>query len=225
VTPERVTAIVRSWVRTYTRHLPPHAAGRRIDELDSDLHEHVAQERAAGRSDAAIARQIASRALRGLPDDVLWRRHELLQQTPSTQEHRPMSRRAAATIVIATIAVLLVPAIAMATGSGADWGVLAFVLAALLVGATGVVVERLVRRPPELPGGAVLAAASLLAMVLGEVDDAPGLVGLGLLLLSIGRVSTRSVPRRRRRAMLCVTCSAQGSSNTSTTTWFRARAS
>lgn len=200
MSPERVAAAVRAWVRCYTRHLPPHAVERRTDELESDLHEHIGQERAAGRSDVAIASQIASRALRGLTDDVQWRRHELTHRPTSTKEHRPMSRRAMATIAAITVAVMLVPALGMATRSGADWGVFDFVLAALLVGGAGVVVERLARRPPGLVGGALLVAASIAAMVLGEADDAPGLVGLGLLLLlltfgSIAREYWRPSPR------------------------------
>lgn len=193
--PERVATAVRWWVRSYTRHLPAEAAERRLDELESDLHEHLAQERAAGRSDGAIAREIAARALRGVPDDVLWRRHELLQ-TPAP-ERRPMSRRAMGTIVAVVVIVLAFPAIGMITRTGVDWGVVDFVLAALLVGGAGVSSERLVRRPPGILGTSSLVAAGSTAMVLGEIDDAPGLVGLGMLLvlLTIARVVWRPVPR------------------------------
>lgn len=195
MTPERVAAAVTWWVRCYTRHLPPDAAERRLGELESDLHEHIAQERAAGRPDAAIAREVATRALRGAPDDVLWRRHEL-QRTPAF-EHGPMTRRAMGIIVAVVVVVLLLPAIGMVTRTGADWGVMDFVLAALLVGGAGVLLERVVRRPPGLLGISLLVAVGSAAMVLGELDDAPGLVGLGMLLvlLTIARGVWRPAPR------------------------------
>ena len=46
MTPERMAALVARWVRLYTRNVPPPIAERRIDEIDADLHDHVAHERA-----------------------------------------------------------------------------------------------------------------------------------------------------------------------------------
>ena len=48
MTPERMAGLVARWVRLYTRDLPAPVAQRRIDEIDADLHDHIAHERAAG---------------------------------------------------------------------------------------------------------------------------------------------------------------------------------
>ena len=73
MTPERAAAVVRRWVRFYTRGLPPAAARRRIEEIDADLHDHITHERAGGTGDRRIAIAVASRMLRGLPADAVWR--------------------------------------------------------------------------------------------------------------------------------------------------------
>jgi hypothetical protein len=74
MTPERVARLVAWWVRLYTRGLPD--AGRRIAELDADVHDHIAHERAAGTPDRTIALAVLSRLVRGLPADALWRRSQ-----------------------------------------------------------------------------------------------------------------------------------------------------
>jgi hypothetical protein len=48
MTPERMAELVARWVRVYTRNLPVPIARRRIDEIDADLHDHIAHERARG---------------------------------------------------------------------------------------------------------------------------------------------------------------------------------
>ena len=74
MTPERVARLVARWVRFYTRNLPPPVAQRRIGEIDADLHDHIAYERAHGTSDRRIALSILSRMARGLTADASWRR-------------------------------------------------------------------------------------------------------------------------------------------------------
>ena len=73
MTPERAAGLVALWVRSYTRGLPRRIAEERIAELDADLHDHIAHERARGSRDEAIARSVVSRMVRGLPADVWWR--------------------------------------------------------------------------------------------------------------------------------------------------------
>ncbi|GAB2756522.1 hypothetical protein [Amycolatopsis magusensis] len=75
MTPERAAALVGRWVRFYTRDLPTPIAERRIAELDADLHDHLAHERATGTGDSRIALGVLSRMLRGLPADYSWRSH------------------------------------------------------------------------------------------------------------------------------------------------------
>src|SRR4051812_39894732 len=65
------TTLVLAWCRWYTLGLP-HAEARR-SELESDLYEQAAEADAAGRSDARAAASAASRTLRGMPADFLWR--------------------------------------------------------------------------------------------------------------------------------------------------------
>ena len=73
MTPERMAALVARWVRFYTRDLPIPVAQRRADEIDADLHDHVAHERARGIGEQRIVLAIASRMLRGLAADAAWR--------------------------------------------------------------------------------------------------------------------------------------------------------
>ena len=70
MTPERMAELVARWVRLYTRNLPPPIARRRIDEIDADLHDHVAHERAHGTKDRRIALTIAARMIRGMAADA-----------------------------------------------------------------------------------------------------------------------------------------------------------
>ncbi len=70
MTPERMAELVARWVRLYTRSLPPAIAERRIDEIDADLHDHVAHERDHGTGERRIALSIVARMLRGLAADA-----------------------------------------------------------------------------------------------------------------------------------------------------------
>jgi hypothetical protein len=69
-----------------------------------------------------------------------------------------------------------------------DWGVADFVLAGLLLGGTGLLLELAARRPGNLAYQAAAAAIGVAAIVFGEADDAPGLVLFGLLLI-VGTVA------------------------------------
>lgn len=74
MTPERALRLVARWVRFYTRELPAPIAQRRVDEIDADLHDHLAYERTRGTSDRHIALSILSRMARGMSADASWRR-------------------------------------------------------------------------------------------------------------------------------------------------------
>jgi hypothetical protein len=43
-----MTGLAARWVRFYTRDLPAPVAARRVAEIDADLHDHIADERAHG---------------------------------------------------------------------------------------------------------------------------------------------------------------------------------
>jgi hypothetical protein len=76
MTPEWAARLVARWVRLYTRGLPDATARRRIAELDADVHDHIAHERAAGTDERRIALDVLARMARGLPADALWRRSQ-----------------------------------------------------------------------------------------------------------------------------------------------------
>jgi hypothetical protein len=179
VTPERMAELVARWVRLYTRNVPPSLAQRRIDEIDGDLHDHIAHERAHGTKDRRIAVSIAARMLRGLAADVSWRR-----QTGAKAAYRPGVR-----VAVATALILLVPLVAMQVTDEVDWGVADFVFAGALLGGTGLLLHRLAaRKAGNIAYQAVATAVGIAAIVLGEADDAPGLVLFGGLLI-VGTVA------------------------------------
>ena len=171
MTSERMAALVARWVRFYTRKLPPAVAERRIGEIDADLHDHVAHERERGVPESRIALGIAARMVRGLAADASWRRQELGRRSAL---YRP---------VRITACILLVLLVWMALSDGMNWGVFDFVFAAILLCGAGVLVELALRRPGNLVVRVITAAVGVAAVVLGELDDAPGLVGFGCLLI------------------------------------------
>ena len=75
MTPARAADLTTRWVRWYTRRLPEPVAGRRIDEITADLHDHIAHEQERGTSDRRIALSVLSRMVRGLAADASWRHH------------------------------------------------------------------------------------------------------------------------------------------------------
>ena len=189
MTPERVAGLVARWVRWYTRDLPPAIAERRIGEIDADLHDHIAHERAQGTEERRIALGIASRMARGIPADASWR---------STRKDRSMKslvRRPFVRVAVLTGLVLLVP-LALQPTDGADWGVFDFVFAAALLGGPGLLLEMAARRDSSVAHRVAAAAIGVAAIVFGELDDAPGLVLFGLLLI-LGSVALTVRTARR----------------------------
>lgn len=173
MTPERMAELVARWVRFYTRNLPPPIAQRRIGEIDADLHDHIAHERGHGTGDRRIALGIAGRMLRGLAADVSWRGHTIAH-----------SRRPVVRVALATALILLVPLVAMQITDEVDWSLADFVLAGALLGGTGLLLHGLAtRKAGNMAYRAVATAIGVAAIVLGEADDAPGLVLFGGLLI------------------------------------------
>ena len=92
MTPERMAELVARWVRFYTRDLPTPIAERRIDEVDADVHDHIAHERAHGTGDRRIALSILSRMVRGLAADTSWRGGHDKQKTAYRSARRGRAR-------------------------------------------------------------------------------------------------------------------------------------
>ena len=188
MTPERMAELVARWVRFYTRQLPPPIAQRRIDEIDADLHDHIAHERDHGSKDRRIALSIAARMVRGLAADASWRR--TIAQSSTRKDVMKISKpahRSAARVALVTACILLLPLVAMQFTDEVDWGLADFVIAGVLLGGSGLLLE-LAARKPNIAYRVAAAAIGVAAIVLGEADDAPGLVLFGGLLI-VGTVA------------------------------------
>jgi hypothetical protein len=179
MTPERMAGLVARWVRFYTRDLPPPIAERRKDEIDADLHDHIAHERAHGTSDRRIALGVLSRMVRGLAADASWRG----QHSKAKTAYRPAVR-----IAFATAFILLLLLVAMQITDEVDWGLADFVFAGALLGGTGLLLDLAARKGASIAYLAAATAIGAAAIVLGEADDAPGLVLFGCLLI-VGTVA------------------------------------
>src|SRR5918992_1640185 len=190
--------LVARWVRFYTRNLPAPIAKRRIDEIDADLHDHIAHERAHGAKDRRIALSIAIRMLRGLAADLSWRRQTIAH--PSTPKKvmktRKTASRPAVRIALATAFILLLPLVGMQITDEVDWGLADFAFAGALLGGTGLLLQRLATRNAGNAYRAAATAIGVAAIVLGEADDAPGLVLFGgLLIVATVALAVRTAQR------------------------------
>jgi hypothetical protein len=187
MTPERVAALVARWVRFYTRDLPTPIAQRRGDEIDADLHDQIAHERANAISDRRIALGIASRMVRGLAADAAWRGRQVKTARASTLEETMKTSKAlyrsAVRVALGVAIVLSLPLAGMLFSDDVVWSLADFVAAGLLLTTIGVALELAVRRAGNLAAALGIAALGVAAAVLGEADDAPGLVLLGILLI------------------------------------------
>lgn len=187
--PERMAELVARWVRLYTRSLPAPIARDRIDEIAADLHDHIAYERAHGLGDRRIAFHVASRMIRGLAADLAWRRrHARRPGRPSSQEESMKTShpllRSIVRVALGVALILSLPAVAMLTSDEVDWSVGDFVVAGVLLAVLGVTLELAVRRSGSLALAIGIGVLGVAAALLGEVDDAPGLVLLGILLVA-----------------------------------------
>ncbi len=202
MTPERVAALVARWVRFYTAGLPASVAHRRIEEIESDLHDQVAHERSLGTRSGRIALGIASRMMRGVVADLAWHGHEAwVARTRSTKEQTMETvalGRSILRVAAVVLAVLAIPLIGMALSDEVAWSVADFVFAGALLCIIGGSFELAARRSGNVLIGAAVAGLGVAAAVVGEVDDAPGLVLLGVLLIAGGGAVTYRRVRRAR---------------------------
>jgi hypothetical protein len=202
MTPERMAELVARWVRFYTRDLSTPIAQRRVDEIDADLHDHIAHERANGISDRWIALGIASRMVRGLVADVAWRgRHAKSGAHPPTLKEAMKTKtlyRSAVRVALGVAFILSLPLVAMLFTDEVVWGRADFAVAGVLLSAIGVALELAVRRAGNLVSALGIAAVGVAAGVFGKADDAPGLVLLGILLIvSACALGVRTAQRSR----------------------------
>ena len=91
-------------------------------------------------------------------------------------------------VALVTTAVLLVPFVAMQFTAEVNWSLFDFAFAGALLVGTGFLFELAVRNPSSIAYRVAATAVGVVAIVLGNADDAPGLVFFGLLLI-VGTVA------------------------------------
>lgn len=168
MTPERIAALVARWVRLYTRGVPTPIAQRRIEEIDADLRDHLAHERAHGTGERRIALSILSRMIRGVAADAAWRgRHAgAAAGRPTAPEdamttHRTTYRSAVGVAVAAAFLLVWLSLGVGVIGKDGDRANLMYA-GVLAVGIIGAVIAR--RRPHGM-ARALLATAAAQAVV------------------------------------------------------------
>lgn len=177
--PERAADLVTRWVRLYTRGLPHPVAERRRDELRADLDDHLAHDRSHGVGEARIAIAILSRMVRGMPDDLAWRRH----MQPTRGDHMKLfvglvgAALATGALALVLDSPLLVLAAVAVLGVAALIALALGVRSAQRVGAVGPFIV-------TLGAGLGVAATAVAAIVIGERGDAPGLILLGVAMVA-----------------------------------------
>jgi hypothetical protein len=197
-----MAGLVARWVRFYTRDLPGAIARRRIEEMDADLRDHIAHERAQGTSDGRIALGILSRMVRGVTADASWRgRHGAYRSTIG--------------IVLAVASILLVPLVAMQITDEVVWAPVDFAVAGALLVGTALLFRAAARKAAahayRAAVGVALAAAFILVWtvgavgVIGEDGDPADLMYGGVLAVGIiGAVIARFRPEGMARALLAM---------------------
>jgi hypothetical protein len=173
----------------YTAGLRAPAARRRIEELQADVSDHIEHERLRGMADSRIARGIASRMIRGVAADVAWRGQQNRAGHTSFAKERLMETtafRSALRVTAFVLGVLAIPLAGVVLSDEVEWSVADFVLAGILLGLIGSCIEVAVRRRGSLLMGGAVVVLGVVATVVGEFDDAPGLMLLGVVMVASG---------------------------------------
>jgi hypothetical protein len=91
--------------------------------------------------------------------------------------------RPAVRVALGVVLVLSLPLVAMLLTHDVVWSLVDFVVAGVLLTTLGVVLELAVRGAGNLATAFGIAALGVVAAAVGDADDAPGLVLVGILLL------------------------------------------
>jgi formate hydrogenlyase subunit 4 len=106
--------------------------------------------------------------------------------------------RSAVRVAIGVALVLSLPLVAMLFTNDVVWSLADFVLAGVLLATIGVALELAVRKAGNLVTALSIAALGVAAGIVGEADDAPGLVLLGILLIGSACALGVRAPQRSR---------------------------
>jgi hypothetical protein len=171
--------MVRRWVALYTRGLPVDLRDRRFLELESDVWEHLHD---ADEPDAS--RAVFGRFLRGIPADVWWRYHTLLESRGARQRSQKMttSLRSSWWVILTAVLGVVPLGISLAMAATVSGGgtfrwvgiATATVSGALLIGG-------LVRRQSDLISGSQMIVAGA-ALTLAGLEVMP----VGIIVLISG---------------------------------------
>ena len=172
---ELAASMVGRWCRLYTSGLPGDIADRRVEEVEADLHDHLAHERAAGTGEGRLALDLLSRMGRGIPADVAWRDGVLTSHDWAPAEARRRGRRAyrrgiASAVGAALVLFWMIGALGVIGDSG-DAADLLFA-SVFAVGLLGAVSVRF--RPAGMAW--VLVAMAVVQMAIGVIAIAAGMV-------------------------------------------------
>ena len=94
------------------------------------------------------------------------------------------AKRPAARVAIGVVLILSLPLVAMQFADEVVWSRADFVLAGVLLATIGVALELAVRKAGNLAIAIGIAALGVAAGIVGQADDAHGLVLLGILLVA-----------------------------------------
>jgi hypothetical protein len=183
---------VARWVRFYTRDLPAPIAERRIDEIDADVHDHIAHDRAGGTSDRRIVLGILSRMVRGLAADASW--HD--RHTSDTK----IGTRSMLRVAVVTGIILLIPLVAMQFSEGWDWQPGDFLFIGALLAGAGLLLELAVKNPGNMRFRAATTAIGVLVIGWGIAGDGRHLVAFGFVLIAGTVALSLRASRRRPRS-------------------------
>jgi len=91
--------------------------------------------------------------------------------------------RSAVRVALGVVLILSLPLVAMLVTDEVVWSLADFVLAGVLLATIGVALELAVKKAGNLATALGIAVLGVAAAIVGEADDAPGLVLLGILLI------------------------------------------
>jgi hypothetical protein len=209
MTPERMARLVAQWVRFYTRGLPSSVAERRVDELDADVHDQIAHERACGTTEWRIVLGIGSRLVRGVGADAAWRG----RQAKATARMSSAALRSVLRVGLVAALILSVPLVAMQVTDEVVWSRFDFVVAGTILVGTGLLLELAARtaRNHSYRAAAVVAIAAAFLLVwlnlavgiIGEPNEPANALYIGVLAVGVaGALLARFRPTGMARAAL-----------------------